>query len=122
MLKQNHIAPRCSIAPARALAWATPASHTAAVLTLAFTLFAASASPPPPQIASVTQSGNNLIIITAGATNAPCRLLTSTNLAVPRTNWTAVATNLVGANGCFTNTLPIISGVSAQFYQLSVDY
>jgi len=82
----------------------------------------ASAPPPPPSVASVSKSGTNLVMVTIGATNGTYWLLTSTSVTLARTNWTSLATNHVGADGLFTNTIPINSGEPQRFYLLSIPF
>jgi autotransporter-associated beta strand protein len=77
-------------------------------------------SPTPPVIRSTTVSGTNLVMVSSGGTNDQCVLLTSTNLTLPRSSWTPVATNTVGANGLSTNSIPIIPGTPQKFYLLSI--
>jgi hypothetical protein len=74
----------------------------------------------PPQVISIVRADSNLVLITAGATNSTYRLLTSTNVALPSANWTVLSTNPVGANGLFTNTLPINPADARRFYRLSI--
>jgi hypothetical protein len=81
----------------------------------AFT-FAAPIPPSPPSVTSVSASGTNLVVVSAGATNGTIILLTSSDLSVPVTNWTRVVTNAVDASGLFTNTIPILPGQSQRFY------
>jgi hypothetical protein len=77
-------------------------------------------SPPAPRIASVVKSGNNLVMVTVGATNGTYWLLSSTNVTLPRTNWTSLSTNAVGADGLFTNTIAITPGEPQRFYLLII--
>jgi len=88
-------------------------------LTNGFT-YAVAASPPRPKISTATISGANLVLITAGSTNASCRLLTSTNPASAMANWTPVATNAVGAGGLFTNTIPITRAEPQRYFLISI--
>ncbi len=53
-----------------------------------------------------------------GSNNATYHLLSSATLALPSTNWPAVATNTFDADGNFILTNPILPG--AQFFRLSV--
>jgi hypothetical protein len=85
-----------------------------------YTNAAVATPPPPPIISSVVQSGDNLILVASGGTNANIWLLATTNLSSSPTNWTVVATNMVGANGLFTNAIPINPTLPAQFYLLSI--
>ena len=42
--------------------------------------------------------------------------MTSTNLALPVSEWTAVASNLLSASGSFTNVIPVNPTAPANFY------
>jgi hypothetical protein len=79
---------------------------------------AVSGSVAPPTINSVSQTGNNLILISTSAPNSSQRVLSSTNVALPIVNWTPVTTNAVGANGLFTNTIGINPVEPKRFYRL----
>lgn len=75
---------------------------------------------PAPVITSVSEVGSNLVLsVTNGITNATYTVVTTTNLAAPFTQWTALATNAAGA-GNFTVTITnaVIPGVSGQFFLL----
>jgi PKD repeat protein len=64
---------------------------------------------PNPTIASVYLSGGQLVFTgTNVPAGAPYRILTSTNLALPVTSWTPVATNFFAPDGsyCYTNSAP----------------
>ena len=82
--------------------------------------------PPPPEPplrpvivpGSVVKSGANLKFVWLGATNTSSVLLTATNLA-PGSIWTPVATNIFGANGLSTNSLPVNSAEANRFFGLS---
>ncbi len=82
--------------------------------------------PPPPEppmrpvivTGSVVKSGANLKLVWLGATNTFSVLLTATNLA-PGSVWTPVATNVFGANGLSTNSLPVNPVEANRFFGLS---
>ncbi len=82
--------------------------------------------PPPPEPplrpvlvpGSVVKSGANLKFVWLGATNTSSVLLTATNLA-PGSTWTPVATNIFGANGLSTNSLPVNPVEAKRFFGLS---
>ena len=62
----------------------------------------------PPAITSILASGGNVIISgTDGSNNGPYHVLSSTNVALPLSNWTRLQTNAFGGNGnfSFTNAL-----------------
>jgi len=71
----------------------------------------------PANIAKVVASGGNIVISgTSLDAGASYRILTTTNLLSP--NWVPVATNSFGANGGFTNSLPILPGQPQRFYRV----
>ena len=59
-----------------------------------------------------------LISATNGPANGTCYLLSSTNLALPLSQWTRVLTNTFGSDGSFTNPIPINSSEAQRFYRL----
>ena len=64
-------------------------------------------------------SGTNLIINCAnGAPNGTCYVLASTNLTLPRAQWSMVATNTFDGSGCCAITNRLGSGFPQQFYLL----
>jgi len=73
----------------------------------------------------ITRISINGANVTLNATNgqAGCAyyLLESTNVALPRNQWTAVATNVLGASGAymFIGTNVVTTGANQQFYLLS---
>jgi PKD repeat protein len=77
----------------------------------------------PPTITGISLSGTNLVINgTNGFSGITYYVLTGTNLALPRSQWTPVATNIWSANGNFnlivTNVVNPL--VPQQFYLLHV--
>jgi Chondroitinase B/Concanavalin A-like lectin/glucanases superfamily len=74
--------------------------------------------PPQPYIAGVVTSNGNLVFAgTNGMPNASYVVLTSTNLALPVSNWTPIATNQFDAGGYFSCTNAMIDSIQ-QFYLL----
>ncbi|HTV41911.1 MAG TPA: hypothetical protein VMF08_15115 [Candidatus Sulfotelmatobacter sp.] len=79
----------------------------------------------PPTITSFAISGANLnITATNGVNDGTYYLLGTTNLLLPRSQWTAVATNVVTASGAtevfsFIGTNVYSAGKPAQFFTLS---
>ncbi len=70
-----------------------------------------------PVISSPTVSGGNLILSgTGGTAGSPYSVLTTTNLTLPLTEWTQVATGTYSATGTFTNAIVIVPGVPQSFY------
>ena len=77
-------------------------------------------SKPMPHITSFSLSGTNLVFIgTNGWANGTYELLTSTNMALAFTNWTAIATITFDGNGHFNLTNGINPNAPHQFYILS---
>ena len=77
--------------------------------------------PPAPTITNLQLAGTNLVLTVvngvAGDTNT---VWMGTNLALPLSQWTPVATNVLGANGGFsvTATNAVSPGAPQQFYLL----
>jgi fibronectin-binding autotransporter adhesin len=71
-------------------------------------------------IASVSMSGTNLMITGTNAGAGTFYMLTSTNLALPVSQWQPVATNLTGGSGNFamTATNAVTPNTAQQFYIL----
>jgi hypothetical protein len=78
--------------------------------------------PAPATLGGVGRSGTNLTMVWTSATNPGPVLLMGTNVAQPRSTWIPVQTNVVGAGGLSTNTIPITNGVSQRYYLLSSPY
>jgi hypothetical protein len=75
---------------------------------------------PQPRITAISFSGSNLVISgTNGTAGQQYTLLSSTNLTLPFTNWTAVVTNTFPANS-FSTTNTISPGSARSFYLLRV--
>lgn len=73
----------------------------------------------PPVFSAVGTDGNNLVLSGSnGPANASYYLLTATNLALPMTHWTRIATNLFDVNGAFNLTNPIDPDQPQLFYRL----
>jgi PKD repeat protein len=78
-------------------------------------------APMPPKITRVAAGSGNLTI---QGTNGPVsatqvyyyKLLTSTNLALPRASWTVLATNSFNADGSFSNNIPVTPADPQRFY------
>jgi hypothetical protein len=83
-------------------------------------LYQAVPPPPPPIVSSITLSGANLVIVSSGATNGTCLVLTTTDLAAAITNWTVLATNTVDGSGLFTNTIPLDRNESQGYFILAI--
>jgi hypothetical protein len=75
---------------------------------------------PAPLITSISLAGTNLVLNAANCiTGGVFTVLMSTNLTLPLTNWTALATNVSnGGNFTFTATNAVNPAVPVQFYLL----
>jgi len=72
-----------------------------------------------PEFQTVAWSGTNLLLGgTNGLVGTPYYLLTSTNVAMPMTNWTRVLTNAFGPGGSFTSSTSVDPLENARFYRL----
>ncbi len=75
--------------------------------------------PTSPEVSSLTLTGTNLTIAgTNGTANATYYLLATTDLALPLTNWTLLATNVLDAQGNFVVTNGLNPDQPRQFYRL----
>lgn len=81
---------------------------------------AAALEVPPIRFAGLTQDTNGLLLTAAGLARSTCRLLASPDLALPRTQWTVVATNRFGADGQAAFSGLNLSG-GTQFFTLVAD-
>jgi IPT/TIG domain len=79
-------------------------------------------TPPPPTIQHVAKSAGNIIM--TGTNNAgpggTYHVLTSTNLLLPRTNWTVLTNASFDSSGNFSFTNAIANTSTQQFYILQV--
>jgi hypothetical protein len=72
-----------------------------------------------PEFQTAALSGTNLVLAgTNGIVGTPYYLLTTTNIALPLTNWAPVVTNVFGPGGSFSNNLPVDPTADARFYRL----
>jgi hypothetical protein len=80
--------------------------------------------PNAPRITGISLSGTTALVLqgTGGPTNGGyyCWLRGSTNLALPLTNWSIVATNPFDLYGNFSNQIPLMPGTPQQFYRLQM--
>ncbi|HEV2693455.1 MAG TPA: hypothetical protein VG347_11215 [Verrucomicrobiae bacterium] len=97
------------LVPGPGLVWDTSQLNTGKLKVIA--------APAAPVINKVGVQGGNLIF---GGTNSRSTgnylVLTSTNLFIPLSNWTSLATNAFGINGAFQVTNLIIPGTSQRFF------
>jgi len=74
-----------------------------------------------PRFASILFSGTDLAVSgTNGAPNGNYYILTSTNLLLPLTNWTVLATNAFDGSGNFSSTNALPTNAHQQFYLLQM--
>ncbi len=67
------------------------------------------------------RSGGNLILDgSGGPANQPYRVLSSTNLLVPMSQWTPVSTNNFDGSGNFSNGVPLNSTNKALFFRIAI--
>jgi len=80
------------------------------------------ASPTPsPRIATTQMNGKNFIFSGSnGVAGWPYWVLTSTNFALPMTNWTLISTGAFDAYGNFIFTNPINPGAPQSFYLIEL--
>jgi autotransporter-associated beta strand protein len=79
------------------------------------------AAPSQPTINNVTILGSSLIFSgTNGVANGNYVVLSSTNLAIPLTSWTPLATNVFDANGVLRATNTISPGNLQQFNRIQL--
>jgi hypothetical protein len=76
---------------------------------------------PPPDFTGISESEGNFIFSgTNGVPNWTYYVLTSTNLALPVSQWTAIATNTFDGNGYFNFTNAANSNGQQGFYLLQL--
>lgn len=102
--------------PGPGLAWDT------STLTMDGTLrIVAAPNQTPPLIGGLAVVGGELVISgTNGTAGNDYYVLTSTNLALPRANWTAIATNIFGPGGGFAFTNAVDPNSPRRFYLLQL--
>jgi hypothetical protein len=78
--------------------------------------------PPPPTIGSIVVNGGQVILGSASNVDVAggvYNVLTSTNLALPLSNWTLLNTGYFGSNGSFSSTNAMGTN-SQQYYMLKL--
>jgi hypothetical protein len=101
--------------PGAGLAWNPLTLYTNGIL--------AAIALTPPTLTSISLSGTNLVINGNNAVSGlTCYVLMSTNLALPRSQWTPMATNVLSLNGSFSLTVTntVNPSVPKQFYLLEM--
>jgi len=78
------------------------------------------AGPAPAVVTRVTGPSNVILSGNAGITNGslPYWIRSTTNLALPLSQWSWVSTNTFNPDGSFSNALPITPGTPQQFFRL----
>ena len=100
-------------APGAGLAWDTSQLNNGIL-----NVVAASAQPA---ISSVAISAGNLVFSGAnGTASGTFYVLTTTNLAIPLTNWITLATNSFDGSGAFSVTNAVKPGTLQQFYRIEL--
>lgn len=92
-------------------------------LTTSGTLKVVSTPPPvsPPTIASIIRFGNDIVISgSGGAPAATYNVLSSTNVALPISSWTPLATGAFLGDGSFVFTNTVEASAPRRFYLLQV--
>jgi autotransporter-associated beta strand protein len=75
----------------------------------------------PPVIGNIGISGGNLVLTgSGGITNGTYYVLTTTNMALPLTNWTRLLTNQFDASGNFNLTNAMVTNSPQNFYLLQL--
>lgn len=93
------------------LVWETDQLDTAGIIRVVSTA--------PPRIERVWIEGTNLVLTGyGGGPGVLYRLLATTNIATPLSNWVRVATNQFLADGTFALTNPVAPDLPRQFFRL----
>jgi hypothetical protein len=84
--------------------------------------FSGPSTRPSPGLTGIKLSGTNVVLsATNGFVGGTYYVLTSTNLALPLSQWLPLASNVLGAGGSFTiNATNAIAPFPKQFYLLRV--
>ncbi len=81
-------------------------------------------APQPPTLTGISPAGTSALLLqgAGGPTNGVYYywLLSSTNVVLPLTNWSVIATNPFDAQGNFSNQIPLPPGTKAMFYRLQL--
>jgi hypothetical protein len=84
-----------------------------------------STTPPSPGITNIVVTGGNLVLrgtASLSLANKTYYELSSTNAALPRTNWTVVLTNTFDANGGFSVTNPVNPNTRSRFFLIDIPW
>jgi hypothetical protein len=81
----------------------------------------APASSTPPQFSSISLAGTNIALdCTAGVPGIDYSVLASSNLGLPRSNWTILSTAVPNSQGNFSFINGMAVGATRQFYKLQL--
>jgi alpha-galactosidase len=76
---------------------------------------------PPPGFSSVRATKTNMVFTgTNGLPNWPYVVRASTNIALPLSNWSTLATNQFDASGNFSFTNTVVPGIGGWFYRIQL--
>ncbi len=73
-----------------------------------------------PGVTILHDGGNVVVVGTGGSPGGSYRLMSSTDIALPISQWTPVATNLFDGSGGFRYTNAMDAGLPAQFFRIAV--
>jgi hypothetical protein len=77
--------------------------------------------PPVPRFTRISVSSSNVVLRGSnGGFNQTFYVLSSTNIVVPKSNWTALSTGSFDAAGNFAVTSSIAPNIVQRFYRLQV--
>jgi autotransporter-associated beta strand protein len=72
-----------------------------------------------PTIKNISFSGGDMVFSwTNGVAGQSYRVLTSTNIGLPMSNWTPIVTNIFSVDGGYTNIIPIDGTRNAGFFRV----
>jgi fibronectin-binding autotransporter adhesin len=99
--------------PGSGQAWDTSALRTAGTIKVVGTT--------PPTIGSIAVVGTNIVMSGSnGVASNPYYVLASTNVTLPPSNWSRIATNTFDGNGRFAFTNSLIPHMPQRFYRLEL--
>jgi autotransporter-associated beta strand protein len=99
--------------PGPGLVWNTSALRTSGTISVVATAL--------PNFSKIAEVGGNVVFSGSnGVASNHYYVLTSTNLVLPVSNWTSIATNTFDANGGFAFTNSLTPYVRQRFYQLQL--
>ena len=70
---------------------------------------------------TIFRAGPNVVMAgTGGSPGGTYRIMASTNIALPMSQWTPLATNLFDGGGSFHYTNAVQAGLPAQFFRIAL--